>query len=54
MTMLMGLFYLVPFFDYVLQGINAEIYMCSPVEWALSPVQLFALDPEYRDHGTER
>ena len=50
MTVLMGLFYLVPFFDYGLQGINAEVYMCSPVEWTLSPVQLFAPDPDFPRH----
>lgn len=50
MTVLMGLFYLVPFFDYGLQGINAEVYMCSPVEWTLSPVQLFAPDTDFPRH----
>jgi len=50
MTVLIGLFYLVPFFDYGLQGINAEVYMCSPVEWTLSPVQLFALDLDFPRH----
>lgn len=47
MTVLMGLFYLVPFMDYGLQGINAQIYMCSPVDWALEPVQLFASDSDF-------
>ena len=52
-TVLMGLFYLVPFFDYGMQGINAEVYMCDPVGWMLSPVQLFAPDPDFpRSIGT--
>lgn len=46
-TVLMGLFYLVPFLDYGLQGINAEVYMCDPVGGMLSPVQLFAPDPDF-------
>lgn len=50
MTVLMGLFYLVPFFDYGLQGINAEVYMCSPVERMLSPAQLFAPDADFPRH----
>lgn len=52
-TVLMGLFYLVPFLDYGLHGITAEVYMCNPVEWALSPIQLFAPDPDFpRSIGT--
>jgi len=52
-TVLMGLFYLVPFFDYGLHGITAEVYMCNPVEWTLAPVQLFAPDPDFpRSIGT--
>lgn len=46
-TVLMGLFYLTPFFYYGLQGINASVYMCNPVDWMLSPIELFVPDPEF-------